>query len=114
MAPDERDGRRLFESVVERRIREAAERGDFTNLPGAGKPLGDLGDQYDPAWWAKTWVRRQRLEAEAQDLREERRTVRPKAAIDPAMTRRLGEIDDRLAEIEREIGPSGAGATTER
>ncbi len=29
----------LFEKIAERRIREAMERGDFDNLPGAGKPL---------------------------------------------------------------------------
>ena len=37
------------ESLVERRIREAVERGDFDDLPGAGKPL-DLRDAGDPEW----------------------------------------------------------------
>ena len=40
-----------WESAIEKQIREAAERGDFDNLPGAGKPL-DLGrDPNVPADW---------------------------------------------------------------
>ena len=34
-------------------IREAQERGEFDNLPGAGKPLTDLGDTDDPMWWVR-------------------------------------------------------------
>lgn len=41
-----------YESWVERQIREAMERGEFDDLPGAGKPL-DLGDVDDPDWWVK-------------------------------------------------------------
>src|SRR5207302_9376339 len=31
------------------------------NLPGAGKPLTDLGESYDPDWWVKKLVRRERV-----------------------------------------------------
>jgi hypothetical protein len=50
-----------FESVVERQIREAQERGEFDNLPGAGKPLKGL-DRDDPDWWVKQMVRREGLD----------------------------------------------------
>ena len=43
----------LLESLVERQIREAQERGEFENLPGAGKPLRGLGGADDPDWWVK-------------------------------------------------------------
>jgi hypothetical protein len=33
----------IFDAMAERKIREALERGEFDNLPGAGKPL-DLND----------------------------------------------------------------------
>lgn len=33
----------MIDAIAEQRIREAAQRGDFDDLPGAGKPL-DLGD----------------------------------------------------------------------
>ena len=43
-----------FESWIDRQVREANERGEFDNLPGAGKPLGDLGRPgEDPDWWAR-------------------------------------------------------------
>lgn len=41
-----------FESFVDQQIREAEERGAFTNLPGKGRPLPDV-DRHDEAWWIK-------------------------------------------------------------
>jgi len=48
-----------MESVSERKIREAMERGEFDNLPGQGKPL-DLSDR-DPNWWVKGLLEREQL-----------------------------------------------------
>ncbi|NHA68376.1 DnaJ family domain-containing protein [Phycicoccus flavus] len=50
-----------YESPVERAIREAQERGEFDNLPGAGKPL-DLGDTSDPMWWVRRLAEREQLD----------------------------------------------------
>ncbi|HSF86287.1 MAG TPA: DUF1992 domain-containing protein [Acidimicrobiia bacterium] len=49
------------ESVVERRIREAMDRGEFDDLPGIGEPLPDAGRPYDELWWVKKWVKRNDL-----------------------------------------------------
>lgn len=54
-----------YETFVDRLIREARERGEFDNLPGAGKPL-DLGDPDgadDPDWWVKAKLRREQVDA---------------------------------------------------
>ena len=48
-------------SWVDRQIREAQERGEFDNLPGAGKPLPSL-DKQDPDWWIKGMVQREQLD----------------------------------------------------
>jgi hypothetical protein len=48
-----------YESSVDRQLREARERGEFDNLPGAGKPLSDAGREYDEDWWVKDWLRRE-------------------------------------------------------
>jgi DnaJ homologue, subfamily C, member 28, conserved domain len=37
-----------FEKIIEDRIKKAQHRGDFENLPGAGKPLNLLDDQHIP------------------------------------------------------------------
>ena len=50
-----------FETWVERQIREATERGEFDNLPGAGKPIEDLDKSHDELWWVKQKLRRERL-----------------------------------------------------
>ena len=49
-----------FESWIDRQIREAMERGEFDNLPGAGKPL-----ELDPSedWWIKAKLKAENLEA---------------------------------------------------
>lgn len=50
--------------LAERRIREATARGEFDDLPGAGKPL-DLRDADDPNWWLTRLARRERIDASA-------------------------------------------------
>jgi hypothetical protein len=52
-----------YESSIDRALREAQERGEFDNLPGAGKPLPDAGREYDEDWWVKDWLRREGAEA---------------------------------------------------
>nr|WP_280508258.1 DUF1992 domain-containing protein [Nocardia flavorosea] len=49
-----------FESWVDRKIREATERGEFRNLPGAGKPLPGAGSRYhDENAWLRDYLRRE-------------------------------------------------------
>jgi hypothetical protein len=45
---------------VEISIQQAIRRGEFDNLPGAGKPL-DLGRPNDPDWWIRRKIERERL-----------------------------------------------------
>lgn len=52
------------EGHIDRIIREAQERGEFDDLPGAGKPL-DLGNPQDPDWWVKQWVKREKIDTSA-------------------------------------------------
>ena len=50
-----------WESWVEAQIRVAQEQGAFDNLPGAGKPIPNLDQEYDPLWWVKQLVRREQI-----------------------------------------------------
>ena len=50
-----------WETWIEAQIRVAMEKGAFDNLPGAGKPLPNLGQEHDPLWWVKELVQRERI-----------------------------------------------------
>ncbi|HWJ11198.1 MAG TPA: DUF1992 domain-containing protein [Nocardioides sp.] len=46
---------------VDLQVRQAMERGEFDDLPGAGKPIEGLGATHDPDWWVKRLVERERI-----------------------------------------------------
>jgi hypothetical protein len=48
-------------AYVEVAIQQAIRRGEFDNLPGAGKPLPGLGTQHDPDWWIKRKIETEKL-----------------------------------------------------
>jgi hypothetical protein len=50
-----------WESWIDRQVREAEERGEFDDLPGAGKPIPDLDKPFDELWWVKDKLRREGL-----------------------------------------------------
>ena len=50
-----------WESWVESLIRESMERGEFAGLPGAGKPLPNIDEPLDDAWWVREKLRRENL-----------------------------------------------------
>ena len=65
---DERTGKSAAAQRMERKnewvdhqLRLAMERGEFDNLPGAGKPIKGLGAQHDPDWWIKRLVEREKI-----------------------------------------------------
>lgn len=74
-----------FESWIDRQIREAIERGEFDNLPGAGKPL-ELSD--DPDWWIKAKMKRENLDA-----------VLPSGIM---LRKEVDDIQDTLADVRSE------------
>ena len=46
---------------VDLQVKQAMARGEFDDLPGAGKPLPDLGTQHDPDWWLKQLIEREQI-----------------------------------------------------
>ena len=52
---------RALRRIAEQRIQEAMERGAFDNLPGMGRPIPDLDQPYEPDWWIKKWLLRERI-----------------------------------------------------
>jgi Domain of unknown function (DUF1992) len=72
---------------VDLQVRQAMARGDFDDLPGAGKPIPDLGESHDPNWWIKKLVERENV-----------------AVLPPSIQLRKedAELDDRLDTLTRE------------
>lgn len=94
---------RRFESRVERMIREATERGEFDNLPGAGKPL-DLTDSDDPDWWVKRKIREENLDSSA--LLPAPLLLRREAQDFPESLRHIADVDavrDILVDFNRRV-----------
>lgn len=95
-----------FESWIDRQIREAMERGEFDNLPGAGKPL-ELDDSDD--WWIKAKIKRENLEPVLPgvlSLRKEAETIQEKLA-DAKRADRAREIVEDLNRRIREFYARG-------
>ena len=46
---------------VEISIQQAMRRGDFDNLPGTGKPIPGLTAPYDPDWWIRQKIEREKI-----------------------------------------------------
>ncbi|WP_100835124.1 DnaJ family domain-containing protein [Kitasatospora fiedleri] len=101
-----------FESWVDRQIREAAERGAFDDLPGAGKPLANEGQPYHEMWWLREKMAREGLSylppslALRAELREALDAARL-APTEPLLRSRLAETNARIeAALRRPIeGP---------
>jgi hypothetical protein len=98
-----------YESSIDRQLREAAERGEFDNLAGLGKPFADQGQEYDDDWWVKDWLRREGATAgvipPTLALRREAEDLEPK--VDRLRTER--EVRDYVAEINQRIGKARVG-----
>lgn len=46
---------------VEVRLQQAMRAGDFDDLPGAGKPIENLGEVHDPDWWIRRKIQSENI-----------------------------------------------------
>lgn len=97
-----------YESLIDQQIRAAEARGEFDDLPGAGKPLTGLDKPYSEDWWLKQLVEREdlgrhalppslALRKEAQDLRSGIVPGRSERAVRDA----VADYNERAAEARR-------------
>ncbi|SDW63248.1 protein of unknown function [Amycolatopsis xylanica] len=88
-----------FESFIDKQIREAIERGEFDDLPGAGKPLPGLDKPHDDQWWLKGYLRREGLTAEA--LLPESLQLRKEIDRLPETVRGFGREEEVRAHVKQ-------------
>ncbi len=85
-----------IDSWVEHSIKAAQRRGEFDNLPGAGKPLPSLEGPAEPDWWLRGLIQREKLDLSAalpgsMALRRER-SAYPESLMDIADEARVREV----------------------
>jgi hypothetical protein len=95
-----------FEGWLDRQIRQARERGEFDDLPGAGQPLADLGKPYDEMWWVKRKLRHENLSYLPPSLalrKEAHEAVQgaTQARTEAELRDRLGAINERIRDAIR-------------
>ncbi|WP_063058795.1 J-domain-containing protein [Nocardia sienata] len=94
-----------FESWVDRKIREATERGDFDNLVGAGEPLPGAGNPYhDENAWLRDYLRREGVSGDAMlppSLLLRRDVERLPETLRDAVSEQ--EVRETVAELNRRI-----------
>jgi hypothetical protein len=95
-----------FETWVERQLREAAERGAFDDLPGAGKPIPDLDKPHDELWWVKQKLRRENFSylpptIALRKQAEEALEAATQAGSEDAVRRIVADINAKIIEGNR-------------
>jgi len=98
-----------WESWIEQQIREAREAGLFDNLPGAGKPLANLTDEYDPLWWVKQLAQREQISMLPPSLEVLRKVESEMAAIWQLADE--AKVRSRILALNREIAKVNARST---
>jgi hypothetical protein len=118
-----------FESWIDKQIRDAAERGEFDNLPGAGRPLPGAGQPDDENWWLRGYLRREGVTGETmlptplllrREIEELPATVRRLPSEDrvrasvSALNRRILACLREPSELRVPLRPVNADAVVER
>ena len=96
-----------WESIAERKIREAIEAGAFDNLPCKGKPI-ELDSDPDPSLWmahhllrvngfAPAWIEESKdIDAAIRSFRADLRNVRHRPSAIDALRSRAAELNRRI------------------
>ena len=95
-----------WETWIDAQIRVAREQGAFDNLPGAGKPLPNLGQEHDPDWWVKQLVQREQISILPPSLELLRKVETELAAIEKVHDE--ATVRGRVAALNAEIAKVNA------
>jgi hypothetical protein len=97
-----------WETWIDAQIRVATEKGAFDNLPGAGKPLPNLDQAYDPLWWVKQLVQREQISMLPPSLELLRKVEKELAAIEKlhdeaAVRSRVAALNVEIAKVNATV-----------
>ncbi|MEO6205073.1 MAG: DUF1992 domain-containing protein [Mycobacteriales bacterium] len=95
-----------WESFVDRQILDAAERGEFDDLPGKGKPIPGRGEPYNELWWVQSKVSREgltllppglALRREVEDYREGLSSLPSESAV----RKSVADLNEKIVRVNR-------------
>lgn len=97
-----------WETWIDTQIRVAREQGAFDNLPGAGKPLPNLDQDYDLAVWVRQLVQREQLSILPPSLELLRKVEKELAAIEKlrdeaTVRRRVAQLNVEIAKVNSTV-----------
>jgi hypothetical protein len=97
-----------WETWIDAQIRVAREKGAFDNLQGAGKPLPNLDQEYDPLWWVKQLVKRERISMLPPSLELLRKVEQELATIEKlhdeaTVRRRVAALNVEIAKVNATV-----------
>src|SRR6476620_5110979 len=97
-----------WETWIDQQIRVAREQGAFDNLPGAGKPLPNLDQDYDLAVGVKQLVQREQLSILPPSLELLRKVEKELAAIEKlddeaTVRRRVAALNVEIAKVNATV-----------
>ena len=97
-----------WETWIDVQVRVAREQGAFDNLPGAGKPLPNLDQEYDPLWWVKQLIQREQVSILPPSLELLRKVEKELAAIETlndeaTVRRRVAALNVEIAKVNATV-----------
>ena len=97
-----------WETWIDAQIRVATEAGAFDNLPGAGKPLPNLDQEYDPLWWVKQLAQREQISMLPPSLELLRKVETELATIEKlhdeaTVRRRVAALNVEIAKVNATV-----------
>jgi hypothetical protein len=97
-----------WETWIDAQVRVAREQGAFDNLPGAGKPLPNLDQEYDPLWWVKQLIQREQVSILPPSLELLRKVEKELAAIEKlhdeaTVRRRVVALNVEIAKVNATV-----------
>jgi len=90
-----------WKSWVEEQIQHAQQEGTFDDLEGKGRPIPGIDAPYDPLWWVKKLIEREKLSVLPSALEIRAKVDRDVESLWAIATER--EIAERVAAINAEI-----------
>jgi hypothetical protein len=104
--PPEKPPDKTWKAWVEEQIQEAQRAGEFEGLAGAGQPIPGITDPYDPDWWVKRLVQREKVSLLPPALALLRKVEAALAALETV--RREDDVRARVAALNAEIAAVNA------